>query len=171
MKPFKVNILGRDCLFDREDFFKYYEYGYGITHDGAGFYYVQFNCKPYRSKRFSRVLLSAPSNMIVDHIDRNTLNNCKTNLRLVSTSQSAINREVTWRGEHLPGAYKRDGFWVSSISVNNKKIYLGTFVTEQDAHNAYVRAQQTYHKDHLPVPAALKNGTPEKPAKYWNETE
>ena len=53
-------ILGHECLFDKEDYLNYWYYGLSVTNDGAGFYYLQLNSKPYRNQRFSRVLLNAP---------------------------------------------------------------------------------------------------------------
>ena len=144
MSTLEVMLLGHKCLFDKEDFYAYNRYGMSVTNDAAGFYYVQFNCIPYRGQRFARVLLSAPSNMIVDHKDRNTLNNCKDNLRLATLSQSAANRKVTWGSNRLQGAYKCGRYWKSQIRVDGRLIYLGVYPTEWFAHEAYKHAQQKY---------------------------
>ena len=139
------NILGYECIFDKEDYWKYWHYGFSLTNDGAGFYYVQLNSKPYRNKRFSRVLLNAPPDLIVDHKDRNTLNNCKDNLRIATLSQSAANRKSTWGDNKYQGVYKHK--WNSyrvTISVEGKRIYLGCFPSEKFAAEVYRQAQIKY---------------------------
>lgn len=139
------HISGHECLFDKEDYLKYWHYGFSIGHDSAGFYYLQLNSRPYRSKRFSRVLLNAPPDLIVDHKDRNTLNNCKSNLRLATLSQSAANREVTWGDNIYQGVYKtRWNTYKVSISVEGKRIYLGCFPSEKFAAEVYRQAQLKY---------------------------
>lgn len=145
MNILQVNILGHECLFDKEDFHAYYRYGMSVTNDAAGFYYVQFNCIPYRGQRFARVLLKAPSDLIVDHKDRNTLNNCKDNLRLATLSESAANRKVTWGTNKSQGVYKNKwGSYTASIAVNGRRIYLGSFPAESFAADAYKKAQFKY---------------------------
>lgn len=88
--------------------------------------------------------MKASSDVFVDHKNRNTLDNRKDNLRLVTPSQSAANREVTWGNNRLQGAYKQGTLWKSQISVNGKRIYLGLFRLEEQAHEAYKKAQQKY---------------------------
>ncbi len=44
----------------------------------------------------------------------------------------------------LPGAYKQRGGYKSSIQINKKTIYLGSFKTEEEAHAAYLKAKEEY---------------------------
>lgn len=82
----------------------------------------------------------------VDHKDRNTLNNCRDNLRL--TNRSGNLRNSKRRVDNASGykcVYKRVGRsgnirWTAHIYVNRKQIKLGCFDTPEEAHEAYKRA-------------------------------
>lgn len=78
--------------------------------------------------KLHRYLINAPSGKVVDHIDRNPLNNRKTNLRICTQSDNAKNvglRENTITG--VKGIYrdKKKGRFHAAICVNKKKIYIG----------------------------------------------
>lgn len=92
----------------------------------------------------SRVLgFDLRSDQLVDHIDHNTLNNCRYNLRLADNSRnqwnSKINRNsksgykgVTW--------HKVQSRWRARISVNNTVNELGYFDDPVKAAKAYDKA-------------------------------
>ena len=76
-----------------------------------------------------------------DHINHNTLDNRESNLRIVSCQQNQFNRS--------PKGYYWDKCWgkyKAQIGLNNKKIFLGYFLKAKDAHNAYLKAKERYHK-------------------------
>ena len=87
-----------------------------------------------------REILEAKNGEIVDHINRNVLDNTRENLRVVTAQQSVCNRRVlrtkkgvkcsNYRGVYYSG-------WMAAIQVNGKKKYLGTFNTEEEAARAY----------------------------------
>lgn len=77
-----------------------------------------------------------------DHIDRNSLNNQKFNLRKCSMSQNCMNRT---KRKNTKSKYKGVTFysdrnkWVSRITLKQKVFMLGAFNTEQEAALAYNR--------------------------------
>ena len=77
---------------------------------------------------------------IIDHIDGDRRNNRIENLRDVTASQNAINKKVG-RGTTKHG---KNG-WRARIQFNKQTICLGTFPTEEDAHQAYLEAKIKYH--------------------------
>jgi len=82
---------------------------------------------------------------MVDHIDGNPLNNQKSNLRFVTPTQSSQN--IHGMADHLKGAVydKSRDKWKAEIRVNNKRMHIGRFETEQEAHAAYCAAAIKYH--------------------------
>lgn len=83
-----------------------------------------------------------PTNSI-DHIDGNGLNNRIDNLRHVSHRQNHLNRTLHRHGK-LGGSYfdKQRFKWHARIRVNGKTKSLGTFNTEQEAHERYLQARK-----------------------------
>jgi hypothetical protein len=90
-----------------------------------------------------------PDSPDYDHKDRNSLNNTRENLRPCTRSQSNANR-CKFSGKttsKLKGAYwhKVMGKWASGIKMNGKRIPLGYFDTDVEAHEAYMAASRKYH--------------------------
>lgn len=81
----------------------------------------------------------------IDHIDGNRANNSFSNLRLATRSQNAANRK-NWRNE-VKGVYRRkeNGKYLALIRKNKKRIFLGEFLTAQEAGDAYAKAAEALH--------------------------
>jgi hypothetical protein len=78
---------------------------------------------------------------IVDHINRDSLDNSISNLRWVTYNQSIYNRSKfssttssKYIGVHW---YNRDSKWKATVMIDNKRKYLGLFNTEEEAALAY----------------------------------
>lgn len=84
----------------------------------------------------------------IDHIDGNGLNNKIENLRKVSHRENHCNKKIHRDGK-LPGCYfnKTQRVWFSRICINGKKIWLGSYKTENEAHIAYVKYKQVHMED------------------------
>jgi hypothetical protein len=102
-----------------------------------------------------RQLMNPLDGQDVDHTDQHRffvfklVDNRRENLRNVSTSQNQANHRprvgcsscykgVSW--------FKRDGKWMAQLMVNQRRIYLGLFVTELEAAVVYDVA----HQHHFP---------------------
>lgn len=114
--------------------------------DGKGFYAISSD-----GVRMHRMLLNAPSDMIVDHIDGDGLNNSRTNLRIGTQSQNCVNRKTT-PGKYLRGTRPRKGKWQAYIKYKGKQRSLGCFFTEELAHLAYLAEARKLHGDWMPLP-------------------
>lgn len=78
--------------------------------------------------------MQCPSHLCVDHINHNTLDNRKCNLRIVTKQQN--NQNITpHTASGVAGVYqnKKSGKWYAKITVNYKPIHLGTFDKLTDA--------------------------------------
>jgi hypothetical protein len=89
---------------------------------------------------------------MVDHWDRNGLNNVKSNLRLVNQTQSACNRgKKQWKGRSSSSRYKgvcwskEEGKFRVRICINGKRRLVGDFVNEEQAAREYDAAATEVH--------------------------
>jgi hypothetical protein len=80
----------------------------------------------------------------VDHVNRNTMDNRKSNLRAATMAQNARNRK-TCSMYGLKGIHPNGNKWVSRIRVNGISIYLGNFDTPEQANAAYVSAAEAHY--------------------------
>ena len=88
-----------------------------------------------------------------DHINRDGLDNRRTNLRKADATQQAYNKSML-KSKKSPGgkgvSFTRDKkgvakYCIARITVKGKRIYLGTFDTPEKATRAYVIASKKYH--------------------------
>ena len=75
---------------------------------------------------------------VIDHVNRNKLDNQVSNLRLVSNQENQFNRNAK-------GYTKYGNKYRAKIKINGKDIWLGSFDTEELAHNAYLQAKLIHH--------------------------
>jgi hypothetical protein len=74
----------------------------------------------------------------LDHIDRNRGRNCIANLREATRSQNMSNRSG-WSKLGLPkGVRYRRGRYDAQITINRRKVTLGSFKTPEEAHKRYL---------------------------------
>lgn len=85
---------------------------------------------------------------VVDHINRNSLDDRIENLRGTTQQKNIYNQKlIPKRGKYLRGTQKtKSGKFISQISVNYKIIRLGVFKTEKKAHKEYIKAVKQFHK-------------------------
>ena len=114
---------GKEFYFDLEDYDKIKDY---CWHLNVGGYVVSGNL------RLNRLILNCSENYVVDHIDRNPLNNQKNNLRLCMQRNNTKNTSMRSSNRSgFTGVWKdkRNGRWTAEITVDNKKLYLGNYRT------------------------------------------
>jgi HNH endonuclease len=84
------------------------------------------------------------SNEYPDHIDGNGLDNRRSNLRLATNQENRWNsRLYSNNTSGAKGVEKRGSKFRASITLNGKKVNLGTFETIQEAHEAYKAAAKS----------------------------
>lgn len=85
-----------------------------------------------------------PAGLDIDHINHNTLDNRRCNLRVASRSQNAAN--CKGRGNKYKGVWwdEEKQRWRARITVNYQGYNLGRFDNEEDAAIAYNVAAQLF---------------------------
>jgi len=137
---------GMVALVDAADYDFLMQWTWYVCSDRKTIYAIRCErIAPRKFKYFAmhRVLLNPPPGMEIDHIDGNTLNNTRANLRLATRSQNAANRRV--RSDNISGFkgvtfLKANRKWRAKIFLNRKTKYLGLFDTAAEASAAYMKA-------------------------------
>ncbi len=91
--------------------------------------------------------LSKGDGLFADHVNGDTLDNRRANLRVASSSQNAANRKI-YRGKVDKGIYFRKGAkkwpWEARIRVSGRLLCLGSFATKEESMAAYDAAAKKY---------------------------
>ena len=117
----------------------YYCHGYAVR---------KSRDKPHKNIYMHKVILGVPYGMEGDHIDRNRLNNCRSNLRVCTRSENIRNRSIQknnksgFVGVNL---YKRINKWRACINVFGSQIHLGYFDDPVEAAKVRDAAAIKYH--------------------------
>ena len=90
--------------------------------------------------RLHRWLMECPSDKIVDHINHNTLDNRKCNLRIATKSENQMNVNYI-------GVYFVKNRWIAKIKINQKQIHLGVFDIKEEALYARWYAERILFKE------------------------
>lgn len=109
-----------------------------------GYYEVSVKSKSSdRREVLARMLMSpVPKGMLVDHINRNSLDNRRVNLRLATPRENAANIGKR-RCNHVGSSkYKgvsrtKNGTWSAAINFAGKRFWIGTYSDEETAAMAY----------------------------------
>lgn len=78
--------------------------------------------------------------VVVDHINHDKTDNRLDNLRLVDNRTNSNNRRNAGSSKYTGVSIARNNKykkWQSKIQVSGKRIHLGYFRTQEEAHNAY----------------------------------
>jgi len=99
------------------------------------------------SIKMHRLILAPKDNkLLIDHIDGDSLNNQRSNLRLCTNSQNQGNQRKRNAGTSVyKGVHNSKGKWIAQIGFSGNRIYIGRFTTEQEAALAYNNAAKTYY--------------------------
>lgn len=112
------------------------------------FEHERYACARVNKKmtKMHRLIVDCPDNYVVDHINRNTLDNRKANLRVTTQCVNTINRGASpLSSTGVKGVYKEGKKYRADISVKKKRLYLGIFNTFEEAIEAREKAERKYH--------------------------
>lgn len=143
---------GNEFWFDLEDYDKIKNYCWYLTKHGY------FKARTLKDDQYAtekiylhRVVMSAKSNDIVDHIRHNkeesNYDNRKSNLRIVGYSENAMNAVIPsnnksgYKGVFYDNTRNK---WVARICINNKTTHIGSYTSLEDAIKARRDAERKY---------------------------
>lgn len=126
---------------------------YARLHRHTKTFYVQGHTprigeKDSKTISLHRFIMDNPKGLVVDHINHDTLNNTRKNLRAVTKEHNCQNlkgaqrnsktgiRGVSWN--------KRRNRWYAQIRSHGKNIYVGLFKNIEDAEKAVIEARRKY---------------------------
>ena len=125
---------------DYEELSKYKWYAYRFGHT------VYAACRiKGRQVYMHRMLMRPRKGYVVDHIDRNGLNNRRSNLRVVTPRQNRANAGPCGGTSQYVGVYRRGDKWVAGITAWGKHHCAGTFDDEVEAAKARDRVAWELH--------------------------
>lgn len=76
--------------------------------------------------------------LVINHKDINPLNNCLNNLEIVTQRENTNRKHIKSTSKYVGVSFMpKINKWIARIVFEKKRVYLGVFKTEIDAHNAY----------------------------------
>ena len=143
-----------EFYFDLEDYNKIKHYYWYVKQSNSGYNRLIASRRSYDNFDADSISMAELLGFKeYDHIDRNPLNNRKSNFRIATKSQQCMNRKkfsnntsgfvgVGWR--------KRDQKWCSYIQINGKTKSLGYYKNKEDAIIARLNAEFKYYGEFAP---------------------
>lgn len=89
----------------------------------------------------------------IDHIDRNPMNNRRSNFREATRSQQGMNRKKQNNNTSgFIGVYwnKREEKWIAALKIDGKSKHLGSFLNKHDALIARLKAELKFFGEFAP---------------------
>lgn len=101
-----------------------------------------------------RLITNCPDDKVVDHINYDTLDNRKENLRICSHADNIRHARLSDKNKYgVKGIYERNDIhkkWASTITVDRKAYYLGYYYTLEEAAKVRLEAEKKYFGEYLP---------------------
>lgn len=140
----------RQTLVDVGDFERFRGLYLRVHHSARGDHWRvrQKHVSPY--PQLARLIMDAPKGMVVDHVNRDTLDDRRKNLRICTISQNIANSSTRtdgtsrYRGVHMT----KKGKWRAQIKVFYKLHRLGDFDSEVEAARAYNAAARKHFTEY-----------------------
>ena len=154
--PVESKVHGLQHFFiDGEDFEKVNKYKWYLSKDKRrDNYYLMYDDRgPDRKGKIlllHRIIMDCPEGLVVDHINHNTLDNRKENLRICNKSQNAMNaiKQKNTKSKYKGVSINKiTGKFIAYIKNNGKFEYIGAYSEENAAAIAYNKKAYEYHRE------------------------
>jgi len=146
---------GKYAIVDAEDFERLNKYKWHCTH--CGYARCAVSKKFDKGRRqvdvyMHKLVCPAPDGMVVDHINRNGLDNRRANLRPATQKQNVWNRKFIRKA----GKTRYNGIrwdknkekWQVRLTVNGRRRSFGYYADEIEAAKAYDRVAEKYRGEY-----------------------
>ena len=148
-------------MIDDEDYAQFSKWKWKASHNDSSHYrYATRSVTPTKSNPnhrtivMHREIMKALPGQFVDHVNGNSLDNRKENLRLCTHADNMRNRRISkgtrsgMKGVHANANGKR---WIAHIQFNKKQRHLGVFDTKEEAATCYNNeAKRLFGEFHKP---------------------
>ena len=149
---------GLKCIVDDEDYEKFASFKW-FAHKSTSKHYAARSLISGRRVLLHREIIGIKTDYKhiktqVDHINSNSLDNRKSNLRICSNSQNSKNRSI---GSNNRSGYKgvffhkRSKSWQAMIRVDGKRLWLGSFKNKKDAAIKYNQSAKENHGEYAKI--------------------
>lgn len=143
---------GESAIVDTEDYAHLSKFNWHLVGRGPKRYAARWLGNG-KVSRMHREILNAPPDMQVDHINRNGLDNRRSNLRLATTQQNTWNQKL--RRDNTSGYKgvvwdKQSRKWRAQIRTGNRQIGLGLFDRKEDAFKRYLDVALAIRGEYFP---------------------
>lgn len=139
----ELNIKNNKIIIDIEDYDLIVNCWIWVNKN-RGYPYLMLQFKKNREKcLFHRIIMNAQKGQIIDHINHDTLDNRKCNLRICKHQENIFNQKIH---KNNKSGYKGVSFdkktnkWRAYIKYNYKQINLGRYINPIKASNVYKKA-------------------------------
>jgi hypothetical protein len=143
---------GRFTIVEPRDFYWLNKFHWGLKGNSERSYAVRLvgdSNNKVKILSLHRAIMGSPAGLLVDHRNRNRLDNRRANLRIATHAQNQFNKGKTRRktASRFVGVtfVKSIGRWRAQIMLDRKNIFLGNFENELEAAKAYDAAAKKYH--------------------------
>lgn len=127
---------GKSTIVDDEDFEMLNKYHWHYMSTGYAARRNTYSKGKTQIVLMHRIIMNVKNKYIIDHINRDKLDNRKINLRISNKSQNSLNSKIpidNTSGYKGVGLHKMARKWRARITINGKEIHLGLFYDKEEA--------------------------------------
>ena len=142
---------GKVAIVDDEEFDYLNQFKWNVNNFNGKFYAVRSFMITKGNQSIvlmHREIMNPKKGFVIDHVDGNTLNNLKNNLRICTHGENLMNQNINKNNKSgFKGVYfcKQNNKFRAEIKKDKIKYFLGTFINPIDAARAYNKAAIKYH--------------------------